>query len=126
MTSRSEVRVAALSSVLGAIILLGAQLAEAAAVPVSTTPVRYAALTHAPRVIALRFSEAIVMKSSSVELTDLAGHQVRVIPIRSRGKDSLEVKIAGKLSEGVYMVHWTAVSTVDGSKTSGRYQFTVQ
>lgn len=107
-------------------IMLGAQLAHAAAVPVSTTPVRYAALTHAPRVIRLRFSEAIVLKSSSVQLTDLAGHPVRVIPVPPRGKDSLEARIAGKLSEGVYMVHWTAVSTVDGSKTSGRYQFTVQ
>jgi methionine-rich copper-binding protein CopC len=126
MTPRSEIRAAALSSVLGAIIVLGTQLAHAAAVPVSTTPVRYAALTHAPRVIRLRFSEAIVRKASDVKLTDLAGHQVRVIAVKSRDDRSIEVRIAARLSEGVYMVHWTAVSILDGSKTSGRYQFTVQ
>jgi methionine-rich copper-binding protein CopC len=126
MTLQPGLRAAALSSALGAMIVLGAQLAQAAAVPVSTAPMRYAALTHAPRVIRLRFSEAIVGKSSDLTLTDLAGHAVRVIPVKSRDDRSLEARIAGKLGEGVYMVHWTAVSSIDGSKTSGRYQFTVQ
>lgn len=107
-------------------LLLGAQGAHAAAVPVSTTPTRFAALIHAPRVIQLRFSEAIVAKSSSVRLTDLAGHQVPLSRVKIHGDSTLEVRIRGRLDAGVYMVHWTSVSAVDGSKASGRYQFTVQ
>ena len=107
-------------------IMLGPQLAHAAAVPVSTSPVRYAALIHPPRVIRLRFSEAIVRKSSKVTLTDLTGQPVRVKTVKGHGDSSLEVAIATKLGAGVYMVHWTAVSAVDGSKASGSYQFTVQ
>lgn len=125
MTSRPARRSIAVSLVLGAALALGTGAAHAAAVPVSTTPTRYAALTHAPRVIRLRFSEAIVRKSSSVLLTDLSGAQVRVTPVKVHGNDTLEVRI-GKLGAGVYMVHWTTVSAVDGSKASGRYQFTVQ
>ena len=126
MTPRLACRAAALSLALNATLVLGAPSAEAAAVPVATTPARYAALMHAPRVIRLRFSEAIVEKSSSVELTDLAGQQVRVTRVRIRSDRTLEVRINGKLDAGVYMVHWTAVSSVDGSKATGRYQFTVQ
>lgn len=126
MTLQPGFRTAALSSVLCAIIALGAPFAHAAAVPVSTTPMRYAAVTHAPRVIWLRFSEAIVRKSSGLTLTDLAGRSIRLIPVKRRDDRSLEVRIAARLSAGVYMVHWKAVSTVDGSKSSGRYQFTVQ
>lgn len=126
MVPKSGFRAASLSSVLGAVILLGAQPAHAAAAPVATSPVRYAALIHPPRVIRLRFSEAIVKKSSTVTLTDLSGHPVRVKTIKGHDGSSLEVAIATKLGAGVYMVHWTCVSAVDGSKTSGSYQFTVQ
>ena len=107
-------------------LMLGAPGARSAAVPVTTTPTRYAALIHAPRMIRLRFSEAIVEKSSSVSLTDLAGRQVRVTRVKTHGDSTLEVKINGKLDVGVYMVHWTSVSAVDGSKATGRYQFTVR
>lgn len=107
-------------------LALRAPSAQAAAVPVATTPARYAALMHAPRMIRLRFSEAIVAKSSSVGLTDLTGRQVRVTRVKMRGDSTLEVRINTKLGAGVYMVHWTAVSAVDGSKATGRYQFTVQ
>lgn len=107
-------------------LILGAQGARAAAVPVATAPTRYAALIRAPRVIRLRFSEAIVRKSSIVSLTDLTGRQLRVTPVKVHGDDTLEVRIAARLGAGVYMVHWTSVSAVDGSKTSGRYQFTIQ
>ncbi|MGH8270116.1 MAG: hypothetical protein ACRES1_08605, partial [Steroidobacteraceae bacterium] len=79
MTSQPGIRTAALSSALAALALLLAQPTHAAAAPVSTAPTRYAALIHAPRTIQLRFSEAIVIKSSGVTLTDLAGHPVRVI-----------------------------------------------
>ncbi len=126
MTLQPVFRAAASSLVLGGMIALGAPFAHAAAVPVSTTPMRYAAVTHAPRVIRLRFSEGVVGKSSGLILTNLAGRSIRVIPVKSRDDRTLEVRIAGSLSEGVYMVHWTAVSTADGSKSSGRYQFTVQ
>jgi len=107
-------------------LVLGAHAAQAAAVPVTTSPMRYAALVHAPRVIQMTFSEAIVAKSSTVSLTDLAGHDVRVKPVKVHGNNSLEVAIAAKLDAGVYMVHWTSVSAVDGSKATGSYQFTVQ
>jgi methionine-rich copper-binding protein CopC len=126
MTPRLACRAAALFLALGAMLALDVPSAQAAAVPVATTPSRYAALMRAPRVIRLRFSEAIVEKSSSVELTDLAGQQVRVTRVKIRGDRTLEVRINGKLDAGVYMVHWTAVSAVDGSKATGRYQFTVQ
>lgn len=126
MTSKPGFRAASLFSVLGAVILLGTQAAHAAAAPVAMSPVRYAALIHPPRVIRLRFSEAIVKKSSTVTLTDLSGQPVRVKATKNHDDSSLEVAIATKLGAGVYMVHWTCVSAVDGSNTSGSYQFTVQ
>jgi methionine-rich copper-binding protein CopC len=126
MTRRTACRSAAHSLVFGALLVLGAHAARAAAVPVTMTPTRYAALTHAPRVLRLTFSEAIVGKSSSVTLTDLSGRQVRVEPVKAHGDDSLEARIGAKLGAGIYMVHWTSVSAVDGSKTTGSYQFTVQ
>jgi|SRR5215469_5021581 len=125
MIDRTACRSAAYSLALGALLALAAQAAHAAAVPVATSPARYAALIHSPRVIRLRFSEAIVAKSSSVRLTDVSGHQVRITPVKLRGNDSLEVKV-GRLDAGVYMVHWTSVSAVDGTKATGSYQFTVQ
>ncbi|HEV7135839.1 MAG TPA: copper resistance CopC family protein [Steroidobacteraceae bacterium] len=126
MTTHPAMRASTLSWALGALILLGAQFAHAAAAPVSTTPTRFAALIHAPRVVSLRFNEAIVRKSSGVSLTDLAGHPVRLIPLNGHGDSSMEARIAAKLGAGVYMVHWKAVSAIDGSRTSGSYQFTVQ
>lgn len=107
-------------------LMLGAPAARSAAVPVATVPTRYAALIHAPRMIRLRFSEAIVGKSSSLSLTDVAGHPVRVTRVKTHGDSTLEVRVNAKLDAGVYMVHWTSVSAVDGSKANGRYQFTVQ
>lgn len=118
-------RIATLVSVLGAMLMLSVQSAHAAATLVSSTPTRYAALTHSPRVIRLRFSEAIVKKSSLVKLTDLTGREVRVSPVKIRDGSALEVRIGARLGAGVYMVHWTLVSAVDGSQTTGRYQFTV-
>jgi len=126
VTPQPAWRAAAPSLALGAILALGAQAVFGAATPLNSTPTRYAALIHPPRMIRMRFSEAIVKKSSDVSLTDLAGRPVPVTPVKIRDKDSLEVRIASKLGPGVYMVHWTAVSAVDGSKASGRYQFTVQ
>ncbi len=126
MTLRPVFRAATLSAALGALIVLGMPSAHGAAAPVVTSPVRFAALIHAPRLIRLRFSEAIVMKSSSVTLTDIAGHQVRLTPVKSRGNDSIQARIAARLPPGVYRVHWQAVSAIDGSTTSGSYQFTVQ
>ena len=126
MTLRPVFRAAMPSAVLCTLIVLGTPSAHATAAPVVTSPMRFAALTHAPQVIRLRFNEAIVMKSSGVTLTDLAGHQVHVVPVKSRGNDSIQARIAAKLPVGVYTVHWKAVSAIDGSRTSGSYQFTVQ
>ena len=126
MTLRPVLRAATLAALLGAIIVLGTPPAHAAAAPVVMSPMRFAALIHAPREIRLRFSEAIVMKSSGVTLTDLAGHEVRVVPVKSHGNDSIQARIAAKLPAGGYRVHWQAVSAIDGAKTSGSYQFTVQ
>lgn len=126
MRASSASRTAALSVALAAALLAGARLAHAAATLVQTSPTRYEALTHAPDMIRLRFSEAIDKQSSSVTLTDLSGHQVRVTPVKVTGDSSLAVKVVGKLGAGVYMVHFTSVSAADGSKTTGSYQFTVQ
>jgi len=126
MTLQPGFRAAFLSAAIATLVVLGIPSAHAAAAPVVTSPMRFAALIHAPRVIRLRFSEAIVMKSSGVTLTDLAGHQVRVIPVKSRGNDSIQVRIAARLPAGIYRVQWQAVSAIDGAKTSGNYQFTVQ
>ena len=124
MKRRPACHTATLSLALGALVL-GTPAAQAAATLVATTPARYEALTRSPSVIQLHFSEAIVKKTSGITLTDVGGHPVRVTPVKSAGDSSLAVKVAGSLGPGVYMVHFTAVSAVDGSKSSGRYQFTV-
>lgn len=126
MTLRPVFHAATVTAVLGTLIVLGTSSAHAAAAPVVMSPTRFAALIHAPRQIRLKFSEAIIMKSSGVTLTDLAGHEVRVVPVKSHGNDSIQARIAARLPAGVYRVHWQAVSAIDGAKTSGSYQFTVQ
>lgn len=107
-------------------VMLGAHAARAAAVLVASTPTRYAAMIHSPRVLRLRFSEAIVRKSSRVRLTDVTGRQVRVTPVKVHADSRMEVAVDAGLGAGVYTVHWTSVSAVDGSKTAGSFQFTVQ
>lgn len=124
MTLRLATRTAALSWVMGAMFALAAPRAHAAATLVSSTPTRYAALIHAPRLIRLQFSEAVVGKTSTLGLTDLSGHPVRVTPVKSQGDEALAVRIDSKLDAGVYVVHWKVVSAVDGSTVSGSYQFT--
>jgi methionine-rich copper-binding protein CopC len=126
MMSRSASGAAALIAMLGAALLLGVPAVHAAARLVSSSPTRYAALIHPPRLIRLRFSEALVSKSSSVKLTAVSGRPVRVAPVTSRDDSTLEVRIRARLDPGVYMVHWTLVSAVDGSRSAGEYQFTVQ
>jgi methionine-rich copper-binding protein CopC len=126
MTPRSSPHTATLPSVLGAILMLGMPAAYGAATLVSSTPTRYAALIHSPHVIRLRFSEAVVKKSSMVKLTDPSGRQMRVSLVKNHDASTLEVKIRTRLEAGVYVVHWTLVSAVDGSKTAGAFQFTVR
>src|SRR5690348_16270615 len=109
VTPQPACRVTVHSLALLAMLVLGLPGAHPDSVSVTTTPTRYAALIHAPRVIRLRFSEAIVEKSSAVSLTDLAGRQVRVTRVKAHSDSTLEVRINGKLDAGVYMVHWTSV-----------------
>ncbi len=79
----------------------------------------------APKVIQLQFSTELAKKFSTLKVTDTKGNVVAANVIGSKDPRVLQA-IPTTLAPGIYTVSWTAVSTEDGHKTSGRYSFTVR
>lgn len=90
-----------------------------AAVPAPNT------MAAAPNVIQLQFSAELAKKFSTFKVTDTKGNVVATNVIDSKDPRVLQA-IPATLAPGIYTVSWTAVSTDDGHKSSGRYSFTVR
>lgn len=113
----------ALALAMGALALLAAGPAAAHAKLVSATPAESAA-GPAPRQIVLQFSEKLLPKFSSFELSRGGA----AVPVKvSVGKDRLSlVGVPAKpLAPGAYDVKWHA-ATGDAHKMQGGYSFTVR
>lgn len=80
----------------------------------------------APKVIRLEFSEAIARAFSTFKLTRADASTVTLKAVTSQDTRALVAMPATTLGPGVYTVSWTAVSSDDGHKTSGHFNFTVR
>jgi copper resistance protein C len=80
----------------------------------------------APKNITLKFNEAITKNFSSFKVSDGAGQQVSLMPMKSPDAQSLTAMPNAGLAPGLYTVSWTAVSSDDGHKMTGTYRFTVK
>lgn len=93
----------------------------------SATPAADSTVSAAPTQLELHFSEALELAFTGVTLTST---DKDAVPL---GEESLEqgdnkvlvVPIARPLRPGAYTVVWHALS-IDGHKTSGQYEFTVE
>ena len=80
----------------------------------------------APTEIRLSFSEAVILKFTSVELLDQAGMKIATGKIATDAKDEKQVivPLQAPLKAGKYTVKWTIVSA-DTHRVNGTYSFKV-
>ena len=92
----------------------------------SANPPAEGTATAPPTEIRLTFSEAVVLKFSSVELRDQSGMKVATGKIATDAKDEkqLIVSLQAPLKAGAYTVKWTVV-TADTHRVNGTYSFKV-
>jgi len=83
------------------------------------------AVTAAPQMIMLTFSEKVVDKLSGFEITKADGTKVDVAVMTADGGKTLHAMPARPLAPGVYKLAWHAV-TDDGHRTEGTVGFTVK
>lgn len=81
---------------------------------------------NAVKIIRLQFSEALAKGFSSFELARSDGGHVTLRSVASKDGKVLTAALATTLSPGAYTVSWTAVSSDDGHKTSGHYEFNLR
>ena len=103
----------------------GATQAQAHARLVTTTPAASTKVAS-PQTVLLQFSEDIAKNLSSVKLTDTGAKAVATMAMPAPDAKSLSLMPDETLAPGRYTVSWTVVSTADGDKTSGTFQFTVR
>ncbi|HET6157766.1 MAG TPA: copper homeostasis periplasmic binding protein CopC [Dongiaceae bacterium] len=94
---------------------------------VQTVPAANAIVQRAPSELELRFSEAIEVTFSKIEIKGPDGSDVPVKTVAGASEDKtmLVVIPAVPLSAGTYQVFWRAVS-VDTHASEGNYGFTIQ
>jgi copper transport protein len=101
-------------------------VAFAHAVPVSSTPAPNAVLSQAPEEIAIRFSERVVMRASSLQVFDTHGQRVDDgQPAVDAGDPWLYRVRLHRVEEGVYTISWRTMSADDGHVTEGAQVFVV-
>jgi len=108
-----------------AAILFTAGQALAHAELVTSFPAANASVVS-PKEISLTFSEALVSKFSSFELT-MVDHNMKVDVKTSVSADGMHLNgtIKGPLMKGAYKIAWRAV-TKDGHRITGEVPFKVQ
>jgi copper transport protein len=110
----------------GIVWLLVPSLSFAHAVPRTTVPAANAVLQEAPHEIAIRFSERVEPRASSLQVLDSHGMRrddgaAAVVP----GDPWLYHLTLPALAAGVYTVSWRVMSADDGHVTEGAYVFVV-
>src|SRR3954447_16806026 len=131
-----------LVAVAGLLLLAPAQQAQAHSFLTSSNPADGQTVAQAPRQLQLSFSELVVVRSTTVELTDATGQHLAVSGIRlaapdgggaaadARGAADTEdlvqlVADLPPLQQGSYRVHWRTLSADDLHRTEGVLAFGV-
>jgi methionine-rich copper-binding protein CopC len=104
-----------------AVILLGAQVADAHAQLDHASPAVGSTVGSSPGQVTLTFTQALEPKFSSAEVRNSAG--ARVDTGHSASGNTLSVSVKG-LAPGAYAVSWHVLS-VDTHKTQGSFSFHV-
>ena len=110
--------------VLGGAALLGGA-AEAHANYVRSNPASDARLVKAPTEIRIEFSEPPDPRGSDIQVLDGSGKRYDRGDVGASGDpNGLRVSVE-PITEGGYLVAWTARSAVDGHTTKGNFAFVV-
>ena len=116
------------SMALLALVAAGLMASSADAHPTlkSANPPAEGVAVSGPTEIKLNFSEGVISKFSSVELTDQAGKKIATGKVVTNPKDQKELVVAlqAPLKAGTYTVTWNIVS-VDTHRVHGTYSFKV-
>jgi copper resistance protein C len=108
-----------------AVAMLSHSAAMAAPKLVSTDPPAGATVHTAPTTISITFSDKIDAKFSSIVVLDERNQRVQEGAAAATSYGAKTMSIAVKpLTAGVYRVIWHLVAA-DGSKSKGKYEFTV-
>lgn len=98
-------------------------------VPERTNPPADQAVPVMPSTIEVWFVEGIRAEGTTLEVRTADGARVDMgdakLDLQNPSHPLLTVGVHPGLDNGVYTVRWTAVSAVDGTSSSGSYQFTV-
>lgn len=109
-----------------ALTMAGCELAYAHAYPTHRVPDADAAVTPAPKNVAIDFDDGIEPAFSSITVTDAQGKTVTNGKAAVDPSNDKHLSVAlDPLTPGVYTVAWVAVAA-DGHRTQGRYTFTVK
>ncbi len=107
--------------------LLATPYAAAHAMMTQLTPAENSVLATSPEQIVLVYSENIEPGFSKIGLFDAQDQALKTEKpiLDSANPNQLSVAIAETLPSGLYRIEWQVVS-VDGHKTTGKSQFSVQ
>jgi copper transport protein len=110
----------------GLALLVAPASALAHAVPVATAPEPYAVVRDAPSEIAIRYSERVEGRASSLEVFDARGFRVVTeAPAVPAADPWLFRMTLPTLTSGIYTVSWRVTSADDGHVTTGAHVFVV-
>jgi len=123
-------RLRCLAVLLGALPLLSlvaASPVSAHALPVASAPAPGAVLQAPPTSVVMWFNEAPDPTLSSIQVLDTSGrhHEVGLAAASPGAPRVLSVGVRN-ISKGVYTVAWLTVSSSDGHRVSGSFEFGVQ
>ena len=108
-----------------AVLLALAPAAAAHSTLVSTEPARDRVVEHSPKVVLLRFDEAVETALGSIKVYDGEGRRVDAGKIMRPSQKSVRVKIPGRLERGTYTVVWRVISA-DSDPIKGAWVFHVK
>jgi copper transport protein len=112
------------------VAMLAAALAPASALAhatiVSTTPADTSVVKAAPRVVSMKWSEAVDLGDDAVKLLDATGKQIKTAPARHGpgGASTAVVQMPPGLKNGTYVISWRVVSS-DSHPVSGAFSFSI-
>lgn len=121
-------RTARLTVVLLGFVFLGLALAAPASAHATllfADPAIEAASPASPPTLTLVFDETVGIDDAPIRLRDATGHLARLGPARTTNRGRVVVvPVTDRLADGVYRVHWQAVSD-DGDTIAGDYRFAI-
>ena len=119
------IRVAAIVLLLIAFVLTSGR-ASAHANLAESDPAANSVLETPPSEVTIRFTEPLEAALSEIRVLDSRGDQVDLGDSALDPTDPTVMAISlGSLDNGAYTVAWTNVSTVDGHRVRGAFQFSV-